>query len=242
VSRALLLLLALLALPACSDASAGGFPWARRPSGGGGGGGGTPTVLQSNADYVSGTSTVTLAYTSSIAGTSSWLVVCANAYTVGETLTISDTLTSTWTQRSSLTDGVYGYIQCWTAPAGGSGSDTITLSFGAHNNQINTYIAEVSNVTTFDTHSEGSLSSGGYTTSLDWPSITPSTSTIVFACTGAGGLDNSAVTLQAGWTSVAITGHVSRLMMWKNVSAGALTPHIDIASANYGAGAAIALY
>jgi hypothetical protein len=58
VSRALLLLLALVALPACSDASAGGFPWARRPSGGGGGGGGASSIISHGyATYDSGTGT-----------------------------------------------------------------------------------------------------------------------------------------------------------------------------------------
>jgi len=239
--RALLLLLAVLS--GCADASAGGFPWTRRPSGGGGGG--TPTVLQSNAGLVAasgaGNLHATLAFSSNVTA-GSWLVAAANPFTVSETVTVSDTLGSTWTQRQIYQSGTYGYIQMWTAPANGAGADTVDIGVTTVFNNVNIYIAEVSNVSTYDTSSSGALSGGGYTSSIDWPSLTPSAAGIVLSAICSGGIDNEAVTLQAGWTKVAVPSHQARIMMWNNVSAGALTPHMDIASANYGGGASVALH
>ncbi len=237
--RALLIL--LVAASGCSDASAGGFPWARRPSGGGGGGGGTPAVLQAKCATLTASGTHnTLAFDSNLAS-GSWIVVGCTPRVTFETMSMSDTKGSTFTQQELYDSGTYGHIQVWTAQPT-SGADTVDCQGSSGNNSV-VCIAEVSNIGTgVDVHNSGCVACG-FSSSVDFPSLTLNHTDFVWAMTAAGGLDNEAVTYQAGWSHAAVPSHQAWFQMWKEVNtAGALTPHVDLASGSYGSAADIALY
>ena len=246
-------LLFLLLIAGCSEASGfRGVLGARRFVSNA-----TPSVLQSRAEYVAATgggfNQYVLSFNSNLTA-ASWIVVAASPSVVFELPSgISDTQGNTFTSRASFLDGTYGAVQVWTAPAS-AGADTVTVTTSTTFNNTYVYIVEVAHVSNFDTHTEGKLSAGGFTTSLDWPSFTPNHNDILLSV-DTGGMSTEGSTLQPGWTAQIVTtsspptqcpapnGCPARLIMWNNIASGvATTPHIDLSSASYGSGATIGLY
>lgn len=84
-----------------------------------------PTVRQTNAaDVVGGTPS--LAYSANVVSGNPLVVMFHTRANIA-TPTIADTRTSTWTLRMTMgTTNTWVYV--WTAPAGGSGADTVTVT------------------------------------------------------------------------------------------------------------------
>ena len=242
-----------LALSACADASAGGFPWKRPIVAAGGGGGGSPTnvrrfgsgelTLSGGAvDYSVGSVSVGDLV---VVGTQGFFNVGTAVPTIAASGT-GNTATATVTSRQSYINGTYGSAALYDLAITGAGTLVLQISAGGGESSVFVVGTQWGGTTfTYDTGGVGSPNGGtnGGFSSITAASITISANRLIVGYFGGGGVVNvssGAATVPGGYGSQNGSGAGVPLTIVDQLVSTTTQPSVSYGSFAYGCGLDVA--